>query len=58
MGSVGTMLASQTAKYVSLEDKELAVGETGELSIKGPNVFMAYLNNPEATANVLTSLHN
>ena len=39
---------------MSPEEKELPVGETGELWIKGPNVFKGYLNNPEGTKNALT----
>ncbi|KAF2440917.1 4-coumarate-CoA ligase-like protein [Karstenula rhodostoma CBS 690.94] len=55
VGSVGTLLPYQVAKYMSPEEKELEVGEVGELWIKGPNVFKGYLNNPEGTANALTS---
>jgi 4-coumarate--CoA ligase len=55
IGSVGTLLPYQEAKYMSPEDKELAPGEVGELWIKGPNVFKGYLNNPEGTANALTA---
>jgi len=55
IGSVGTLLPNQVAKYMSSEDKEVAVGETGELWIKGPNIFKGYLNNKEGTANALTS---
>ena len=54
VGSVGTMLPNQTAKYMSPEEKEVAVGETGELWIRGPNVFKGYHNNPEGTWNALT----
>ena len=44
-----------TAKYMSPEEKEVPVGEPGELWIKGPNIFKGYLNNPEGTQNALTS---
>ncbi|KAG9891608.1 acetyl-CoA synthetase-like protein, partial [Aureobasidium melanogenum] len=44
-----------TAKYMSPEEKEVPAGEVGELWLKGPNVFKGYLNNPEGTANALTS---
>ena len=54
VGSVGTMLPNQTAKYMSPEEEEVAVGETGELWIKGPNIFKGYHNNPEGTRNALT----
>ena len=39
---------------MSPEEKEVPVGEVGELWLKGPNVFKGYLNNPEGTKNALT----
>ena len=39
---------------MSSEEKEVPVGEVGELWIKGPNVFLGYHNNPEGTKNALT----
>jgi len=55
VGSVGTLLPNQTAKYVNEKDEEVPVGSVGELWIKGPNIFQGYLNNPAGTANALTS---
>ena len=55
IGSVGTMLPNQTAKYMSPEETEVPIGQTGELWIKGPNIFKGYLNNAEGTSNALTS---
>jgi 4-coumarate--CoA ligase len=55
IGSVGKLLPYQTAKYMSANEKEMPVGEVGELWIKGPNVFKGYLNNPDGTAHALTS---
>ncbi|KAI7520615.1 acetyl-CoA synthetase-like protein [Hortaea werneckii] len=54
VGAVGTMLPNQTAKYMAPDETEVPVGETGELWIKGPNVFKGYLNNVEGTRNALT----
>jgi len=45
---------NMTAKFVSPDGKELAPGETGELWMKGPNIFKGYLNNPEGTANAFS----
>jgi 4-coumarate--CoA ligase len=54
IGSVGVLLSNQEAKYMSPEDKEVPVGEVGELWIRGPNIFMGYLNNEAGTKNALT----
>lgn len=54
IGSVGYLLPNMTAKYVSEYGEEVPVGQTGELWMKGPNIMMGYLNNPEATANAIT----
>ena len=54
VGSVGRLLPNQVAKYMSPSETALSPGSTGELWIKGPNVFAGYLNNPSATANALT----
>ena len=55
IGSIGTLLPNLSAKFMSPDGKEVADGETGELWVKGPNVFQGYLNNPEASANSITS---
>lgn len=55
IGSVGRLLPNQTARYMSSDEKEVPAGETGELWIKGPNIFKGYLNNPEGTKNALTA---
>jgi 4-coumarate--CoA ligase len=54
VGSVGRLLPNQTAKYMNEAGEEVPAGETGELWIKGPNIFMGYLNNEEGTKNALT----
>ncbi|KAL9628667.1 MAG: hypothetical protein Q9164_007183, partial [Protoblastenia rupestris] len=54
IGSIGTLLPNQTAKYMSPEEEEVPMGATGELWIKGPNIFKGYHNNPEGTRNALT----
>jgi 4-coumarate--CoA ligase len=54
IGSVGMLLPNQVAMYMSPEEKEVPAGQTGELWIKGPNVFKGYLNNVAGTKNALT----
>ncbi|MCP2671406.1 long-chain fatty acid--CoA ligase [Maricaulaceae bacterium EIL42A08] len=44
-GSVGKMIDGMQAR----------VSEEGELQVKGPNVFVGYMKNNEATANTFTS---
>ncbi|KAH0536354.1 hypothetical protein FGG08_006780, partial [Glutinoglossum americanum] len=54
LGSVGRLVPNMSAKYMSADEKELPPGQTGELWLKGPNIFKGYLNNPAGTANALT----
>lgn len=54
IGAVGRLLPNQVAKYMSPDGEEVPVGQTGELWLKGPNVFKGYLNNPEMTKIALT----
>ena len=49
LGSVGTPVDGCTVKIDKQESDE-----TGEILVKGDNVMMGYLNNPEATAEVFT----
>ena len=54
-GSIGIPFPDTDAKIVDIEtgEKELAVGEAGELIVKGPQVMKGYWNMPEETARVL-----
>jgi long-chain acyl-CoA synthetase len=49
-GSVGTPIADVQMRIVDGDGAELAVGEVGEIVIRGPNVMKGYWNQPEATA--------
>ncbi|MBV9331097.1 MAG: acyl--CoA ligase, partial [Alphaproteobacteria bacterium] len=49
--SCGPAVAVCDLKIMSVEgDRELPVGETGELWARGPNIVKGYWNKPEATA--------
>ena len=55
IGSVGLPFPDTDCRIVDLKDSstEMAVGQTGELIIKGPQVMQGYWNNPEETAEAL-----
>lgn len=52
-GSVGPPLDEVKVKIVDESEQELPVGEVGEICVQGPNVMKGYLNQPEATSEVL-----
>lgn len=54
-GSIGMPFPDIECKIVDLDDEvtELAVGEIGELILKGPTVMKGYHNMPTETANTL-----
>jgi len=49
MGSIGIAVPHAEIKLLDNEEKEVAVGEVGELVVKGPMLMKGYHNNPEAT---------
>jgi len=51
--SVGPALDGVEVKIVDENEKELAVGEVGELIVRGPNVMAGYWNMPELTEKTL-----
>ena len=52
VGSIGVPIPGVELRIVSLDDpgRALPPGETGEIAIRGPNVFQGYWNRPEETA--------
>jgi long-chain acyl-CoA synthetase len=44
---------STDIKLVDDDGKEVAMGETGEMLVKGPQVMKGYLNRPDATAEMI-----
>lgn len=55
-GSVGRALPGLTVEAVDEAGQVLPAGEAGELRIQGPSLMLAYLDDPEGTARVLSRL--
>ena len=49
-GSVGMPLPGLSTRIIRPDGTEAAIGEVGELLVRGPNVFSGYWRQPEATA--------
>jgi long-chain acyl-CoA synthetase len=56
-GSCGLPYPGTEMKFVDVAnpDREVKLGERGEICIKGPNVMKAYWKKPEETANAMTA---
>mgnify|MGYP000613272943 CR=1 FL=1 len=52
-GSIGMPVPSTEIKLVDDDGNEVAMGEAGEMLVKGPQVMKGYLNRPEATAEMI-----
>ena len=55
IGSVGKVLDGITVRIVDEDGDDVLEGDAGEIWVKGPNVFMGYLDDPEQTKRVLTA---
>ena len=54
-GMIGLPIPSTICKIIDDEGNEVALGESGEIAIKGPQVMQGYYNRPEETAKVMTA---
>ena len=53
-GTIGLPVSSTEVAILDEDGKMLAIGEPGELAVKGPQVMQGYWNNPSETAKVFT----
>jgi long-chain acyl-CoA synthetase len=54
-GTIGLPLPSTDVSIRDNEGRELSLGDTGEICVRGPQVMKGYWNRPEETAKVLTT---
>ena len=52
LGSAGRPLDNLTVTAVDEDGRDLPVGQTGEIAVRGPSVALGYLNEPEASRRV------
>jgi long-chain acyl-CoA synthetase len=52
-GSVGRAVEGLEVRVVDSEGDDVPVGDSGEVLVKGPNVFVGYWNDPVTTARVI-----
>ena len=55
VGTIGIPVPSTLCKIIDEDGNELALGEVGELCVKGPQVMKGYWQREEATAEILDS---
>lgn len=55
IGSCGRVLEGIRVRLVDDEGNDAVAGDAGEVWVKGPNVFLGYHDDPEATGRVLTA---
>lgn len=55
IGSIGVPIPGVELRLVDDSGEDALLGDPGELWVRGPNVFVGYWDNPEATATAINS---
>ncbi|MDQ8038707.1 MAG: AMP-binding protein, partial [Pedobacter sp.] len=55
LGTIGMPIPNTLVKAIDDNGVEVAIGEAGELCVKGPQVMKGYWQRPEATAEIIDS---
>jgi long-chain acyl-CoA synthetase len=53
IGSIGRPIPGVEVRLVDEDGADVYIGDAGELLVRGPNVFLGYLDDPETTGRVL-----
>ncbi len=53
LSTAGCPVPGVDVRIVGADGQEVAIGEAGEITLRGPNVMKGYLNKPEATAEAI-----
>lgn len=53
VGSIGRPVPGLEVRLVDDAGDDVYIGDAGEVLVRGPNVFVGYLDDPEATARIL-----
>lgn len=54
IGSIGRPISGVEMRLVDADGDDVLIGDSGEVWVRGPNVFGGYWNDPDATAAALT----
>jgi long-chain acyl-CoA synthetase len=54
-GTIGVPIPSTEVRILDDEGHEVAIGQPGEIAIRGPQVMAGYWNRPDETAKVMTA---
>jgi long-chain acyl-CoA synthetase len=54
-GNIGLPMPNTEVKLLDDEDREVAIGQPGEIAIRGPQVMAGYWQRPDETAKVMTA---
>jgi 4-coumarate--CoA ligase len=54
-GGVGLLVPNVEARLVNESGNDVRPGDSGELWVRGPNIFLGYHKNPAATADCMTT---
>ena len=55
-GTIGLPIPSTEIAILDDDGNEVALGQTGEIAIRGPQVMSGYWNRPDETAKVMTTM--